>query len=108
MSADQHVVNFALELNVQPAEHSLRQYETAVFRALALAKRLGLPEDMVAAADYVQRQIATLRSLELAYYAVQLARMAAGDPLAWAMAGISVVSAAVSIGDMFEYSMRGR
>jgi len=45
--------------------------------------------------------IALLNQLRLAYLAVQAARMAAGDPLAWGMAIVSVGEVAVAVGSQF-------
>lgn len=41
-----------------------------------------------------------VNQLRLAYAALQAARMAAGDPLAWGMAAVAVGGFAVSAGDL--------
>ena len=47
------------------------------------------------------RQLITLLAqLEAAYRAVQLARMAAGDPLAWISAGLEVANVVMSLENM--------
>lgn len=48
----------------------------------------------------IRRYIILLYQLKAAYDAVQLARMAAGDPLAWISAGITVTTAAVHTVDL--------
>jgi len=47
----------------------------------------------------VQRMITLLYQVQMAYTAVQMARMAAGDPIAWFFAGVTVVTTAVSLYD---------
>jgi hypothetical protein len=86
-----------LTTDLDLATTSYRKYESVVFTALALSRRLGLPDDMRSAASEMTRQIAILRSLEIAYRAVQIARMSAGDPLAWAGA---ISSVGMVIGDV--------
>jgi len=49
----------------------------------------------------MQRTIMIANRLRLALRALQLARMAAGDPLAWALAGISVAEVAMDVGSVF-------
>jgi len=95
MSRDE-TVSFSLEVNVGAANAELRKMQTILYRSLSLADRLGLANT----ADIRQR-IALLNQLRLAYKAVQAARMAAGDPLAWALALLSVAEVAVSLGEEF-------
>jgi len=95
MSSDE-TVSFSLEVNVEKAYTELRKVQTVLYRSLALADRLGISNT----AD-IRRMIALLNQLRLAYLAVQAARMAAGDPIAWALAAVSVGEVAVEVGSQF-------
>jgi len=95
MSNDE-TVSFSLEVNVQEGLVELRKLETVLYRSLALADRLGLANTAA-----IRERLAQLNQIRLAYLAVQAARMGAGDPIAWAMAGLSVAEVAVSIGSSF-------
>lgn len=48
----------------------------------------------------IRRQIMLLYQLKAAYDAVQLARLAAGDPFAWFGAAVSITTTAVNMADM--------
>jgi len=78
---------------VEPALTEIRKAQTILYRILALHDRLGLGNTAE-----IRRRIALLNRLRLAYLAVQAARMGAGDPLAWLMAGLSVAEVAVEVG----------
>jgi len=101
MSTIDETVSFSLEVNVEHTETQIRRLETVLYRTLGLINRLGLSEKLSQQIAEIQRQIALLNKLRLAYLAVQTARMAAGDPIAWAMAGLAVAEAGVSIGETF-------
>lgn len=92
----EETVSFSLELNVGQAVDRARELQTAISHALNLTVKLTGDENLKKAVAGIQRYLAWLNRLRLAYRAVQLARMAAGDPLAWALAGISVVETGVS------------
>jgi len=80
-------------------------------QAFYLAKQMGLPPHIERAIDATNKMIITLNALRAAYYAVTAARMAAGDPLAWAGAIIAVGGAIVSLGIIaqpMETERRGR
>lgn len=96
MSVEDHTVSFSLEVNVGPALTQIRKYETVLYRSMALAERLGL-----ANTAEIRQRLALLNQIRLAYLAVQAARMAAGDPLAWALAFVSVAEVAVEVGSQF-------
>ena len=89
-------VSFSLEVNIQDAYIEVRRLQTIFFRTLGLAERLTGNENLKESIVEIQRAIAWLNRLRLVYRAVQLARMAAGDPTAWALAGIGVAEIIVS------------
>jgi len=97
---EDHEVSFSLEVNVQDAYVEVRRLQTILYRSLGLARRLG-GENLEQLVTVMQRTITIANRLRLALRALQLARMAAGDPLAWALAGISGVEVAIDIGDVF-------
>ena len=89
-------VSFSLEVNVQPALTELRKVETVLYRSLALAEKMGL-----ANTAEIRQRLALLNQIRLAYLAVQAARLASGDPIAWALAAVSVGEVAVNVGSLF-------
>lgn len=101
MSFPEEGVSFSLEVNVEKAEANVRRLQTALYRSLGLVRRLSGSEDLDAFILSSQRAITIANKLRLALLALQAARMAAGDPLAWAMAGIAVGEFALDATDMF-------
>lgn len=102
MSVEDHTVSFSLELNVREAEERVRKLETILYRSMDIVKRLSGSEDLNALISQAQKAIQIANQLRLALLALQAARMAAGDPLAWAMAGIAVAEVGISIGSEME------
>lgn len=84
------IVSFSLEVNVEKAYEEVRRLQTVLSRTLGLAARLTGDENLERGIRTMQRAIAIANQLRLALAALQAARMAAGDPLAWAMFGVSV------------------
>lgn len=97
MSVRDYPVSFSLELNVENAYVEARKLQTVLFRGLGLARRLTGSENLQKSIDVMLKATAIANRLRLALRAVQLARMAAGDPLAWALAGISVAEVGMDI-----------
>lgn len=108
MSVEDHTVSFSLELNVAEAERNLRRLQTVLFRSLSLASRLTGDENLRRGIQTVQEMIVMANRLRLALLALQAARMAAGDPLAWAMAGLAVAEFGVAVGGASLYEVGGR
>lgn len=94
------VVSFSLEVNVEDAYKEVRKLETILARSLNMVKRLsGGDENLQTTIDRIQRLITVVNSLRLAYRALQLARMATGDPIAWGLAIISGAEVAFTVAD---------
>jgi len=93
--SSEETVTFNLELNVEQAISEIRRLETLLFRSIALARRLGLPEDIDEQIRKIQRFIMIVR---LAHTAV-IALNAASGPIGWALAIVGGLSAAVSASD---------
>jgi hypothetical protein len=91
----EETVTFNLELNTEQTFSEIRKLETLLFRSLALARRLGLPEDINEAINRIQRMVMTIRLLHTAMIALE----AATGPIGWALAIVGGVSAVVSMGD---------
>jgi len=91
-------VSFSLEVNVEKAYTEVRRLQTALYRSLDLAARLTGDENLERGIRTMQRAIAIANQLRLALIALQAARMAAGDPLAWIQAGVAVGTLAMDIG----------
>jgi len=105
VSVEDHIVSFSLEVNVEKAYENVRRLETLLYRTLGLVRRMGLPDAMEDQIRDLQRLLAAVNSLRLAYIALQAARMAAGDPIAWGMAAVSGASIAMTA-DEWLYDMR--
>ena len=79
--------------------HDVRLIEMSISRTLDLLQRFTGDKTVDGCIARLQGMIMTVRSLQAAYTALQIARMSAGDPIAWASAitmgistGISTVS----------------
>ena len=96
MSYDEGV-SFSLEVNVGPAYEEIRRLETIFYRTLGMVRRFSGNEDLNKCIDNMRKAIAIANQLRLALAALQAARMAAGDPIAWAMAGLSAAEVGVSV-----------
>ena len=97
-------VSFTLQLTVDNAVTELRRVQTLAFQTLSLFRRMGLPDEMDAAISKLMQVISVINQALLAF---QASRMAAGDPIAWATAGVAVTATAWSAYEMAEYELRG-
>lgn len=93
-------VSFSMEVNVEKAYEDVRRLQTILFRTLGMFKRLSGSEAIGDAITQMQRAIAIMNQLRLAMAALQAARMAAGDPLAWATFAIAGGGFLMSAGDV--------
>jgi len=84
-----------LRLEMQSLQREIRSYKNLLIDVTGLASLLGIKD-----AASIRRYITLLYQLKAAYDAVQLARMAAGDPLAWIGAGVTVASTAIQLGNV--------
>ncbi len=80
----EHDVVVNLDINAAKAETQLRQVETLLYRSLALFGRLGLPENIDAAINKVERLVMVIRLLHTSAIALE----AATGPVGWALAGV--------------------
>jgi hypothetical protein len=98
MSSEENIV-FNLDLNVTSAETKSRKIEMIIYRVLGLWGRVcrvfGVPEDSPAVQIVQKAQQATM-ILRQVHTAAVLAESAAG-PVGWAMAGIGIVGAGLTI-----------
>jgi len=72
-------------------------YKNTLSNIIRLSRQMGLPPEIDQQAARIQRLITLLNAAIAAYRAVQIARMAAGDPIAWIQAGIEGVGLAVTV-----------
>lgn len=95
----QETVTFNLELNVESAFSNARRVELIIFRVLGLWLRfcrlLGVPDDSPAVV--VIQKIQQITMLVRTMHTAVVLMNAASGPIGWAMAGIGVASAAVSV-----------
>lgn len=108
MSVEDQTVSFSLEINVQEAYTELRKVETILYRTMSLIRRMGGTEELDDLVRKIQMTIALVNQLRLTIIALQ----AASGPVGWALAGIGIVSTALTTGDLigsFNYdATRGR
>jgi len=88
-----------LHKRMQAIEDELPRYRSLLLDVTGLMSIAGIKE-----ASDVRRMIALVYSLKAAYDALQLSRMAAGDPFAWAAFGLTTATATVNV--MNELEMR--
>lgn len=98
--SERHEIDYLLTISIEETEQNLRRLERALYRLLGVIGRLGLPEDIKQAMATVQRMIFLARSLQTAYHMLQVARMAAGDPIAWITAGAAGGAAMMNFVDI--------
>jgi hypothetical protein len=92
-------IEYNLSINADMTFSDIRKLEISLVRCLNLAQRFTGDENLKNGLQTMQKAIMTLRTLQTAYRAVQIARMAAGDPLAWFSAATMVASAGMTIYD---------
>lgn len=100
MSTEQAVVSFSYEINIEPAYTETRKLQTMLYQTLSLVRRASGDEDLDRFIAKAQRAIAIANKLRLTLAALQAARMATGDPLAWGMFGITAATTAYDVADM--------
>lgn len=96
--SEEHEIIYELEVDNSKARASLRQVETLAYRVIGLFRRIGLPENIDAAIQKIQRAIATIRLLHSSLVALE----AASGPIGWALAITGIISAAWST---YDYAM---
>ena len=93
-------VSFSLEVNIEKAHEDLRKVQMLLYRTLGLMRRFTGSEAIDEGIMRMQQAIAWANRLRLTLLALQAARMAAGDPLAWATFGLSAGEMVMSTGDL--------
>jgi hypothetical protein len=88
-------VSFSLEVNVEPAYENVRRLETAYYRSLSLARRMGLPDNVDFAIAKIQQYIAMMNKLRLTMIALETA----SGPVGWALALIGAASLMMDVAD---------
>ena len=97
-----NTVTFDLEINVEATMAEVRKLQGLIQGYLGLLHRLNLPEDTAALISQMQQIVQAANSARRALLALQAARMAAGDPLAWAQFGLQAGLFAVDVFDVVE------
>lgn len=98
----------ALGQEIRKTQRDMFVYKNTISDILRLSRQMGLPPEIDQQVVAIQRLITLLNATIAAYRAVQIARMAAGDPVAWIQAGIEVAGVGMSVATMIESDMRGR
>lgn len=86
-----------LKADYEGLDSTVRMVTANISRTLGLIERFSGSSTLKGTLESFQRMIMGLNSVEMAYRAVQIARMAAGDPLAWFGAAVSVGTVIVSL-----------
>lgn len=103
------IVSFDMQLNVAEFNAELRKSLALLSHTFHLVERMGLPENAQQAIDMIQQITRAVNSLRLAYNALQTARMAAGDPIAWGLFAVQVGTAIYNAADIIDnLSRQGR
>jgi len=84
----------------------MRRFQTIVFRTLGLMRQIGLPTPIDRAIAKLQQIISVANQARLALAALQAARMAAGDPLAWGLFFVSAGATVANASAMLEVEGR--
>jgi hypothetical protein len=100
--SEQQTIEFNLAINAEMSYSELRKLEIGLIRCLNLAQRFTGDENLKKGIATIQRSIMMLRTLQIAYHAVQIARMSAGDPLAWFSAATTVAATGMSLYDSLQ------
>lgn len=100
-------VEFHIRVDVSEATDSLRTLEEIMLRYLALARRLGLPEDLNAAINVAQRAAVNMAQLERTMLLFQAALVGAG-PLGWLAFAAAAGITALSFADTIDMARRTR
>lgn len=96
-------IEYALTVNVEDATTQIRQLERLLFRTMSLLRRMGLPENVTAVINQIQRLITVLRMLRVSLLMLQ----AATGPWGWIMGGMGLAVAGLTMGDMLYDNTRG-
>ncbi len=90
MSSETNTIEYLLTVSVEDATTHLQQYERLLWRTLSLIQRMGLPDDVNAAIEILQRITMTVRML---HTAIMLLNAASG-PIGWAFFAVGATAAA--------------
>lgn len=102
MSIRDEGVSFSLEINVEPAYEDIRKLQAALSRTLGLITRVSGDEDLKNFIAKAQEAIRIANELRLTLAALQAVRLAAGDPFAWIMLGVSAGTVSVDLVNAME------
>ena len=91
----EETVTFNLEINVEQTFSQVRRLELLLYRTIGLIRRLGLPENIEEAISKIQRLVMVIRLAHSAIIAFQVA----SGPIGWALAAVSIGTAAVTAGE---------
>lgn len=97
--SESQTIEYNLTVNADLAFSDIRKLEIALVRCLNLAQRFTGDENLKDGLATIQKTIMLLRTMQMAYRAVQIARMSAGDPIAWFSAATTVMATSMSIYD---------
>lgn len=97
-----NTITFDLEINATKADAELRRMQGVFQGYLGLLQQLDLPPASKQTIKQLQNLIRVFDSARKAALAFQAARLAAGDPLAWAQAGLMMGTLAMDIGNTVE------
>jgi hypothetical protein len=97
------VIDFLLQVDTERAEEDVGRLKTELMRVAAIVKRLTGDEDLARGIGLMQRTIATINAVRVAYLSLQ----AAMGPIGWITAGLSIVTAGFAVSDTVMSVSRG-
>ena len=93
LAVNDETVSFSLEVNVEPAEKSIRRLQTLLYQTLGLLRRMGLSEEADQLIRQIQQIIGWLNRLRL----LALLTQASMGPIGWALLAVGVATLAYDI-----------
>jgi hypothetical protein len=91
-------IQYTLTLITRETQKEINKLETSLMRIAGYIQRFSGNQDLNRTLELIQRAIVTLKSLQMAIRAVQLA----SGPIGWLYAGTSIVAAGMSGMAIFE------
>jgi len=97
MSAENEI-QYSLTVNTELTYNQVRRLEIVLMRCLSYAEQLTGDPNLKRGIQIMQQAITTLRTLQIAMRAVQMA----SGPIGWAYAGTTIIAAGLSGVSMYE------
>jgi len=91
-----------LQIELENADRRMRYLESRVLTVMSLTRTFCGSDEVTIFIDWTLRALAVAQALHAALIALQVARMAAGDPTAWIGFGVATATFGISVFNMME------